>query len=80
MSPLVPLRDMLRGSPFASQMAIQPGQRWWPPRSLCTAGASLGAGVAQAASRLESASAAVGRGPIDQATGLPSKQSMAGDR
>lgn len=76
---LMPLRDMLLASPFASQIAIHRGQRLWPPRSLWTAGASPGASVPQAASSEELASRAVGCRPIDHATGLPSKQSMTGD-
>ena len=43
-------------------------------------GRSPSESVAQAASRLESASPAVGLVPADHATGLPSKQSMTGDR
>lgn len=39
-----------------------------------------GASVAQAASSDESASRAVGEGPIDQAAGLPSKQSRTAEK
>ena len=74
------LRDVLRRSPWDSRLTICDVVRWCTPLSLCTAGASPGESVPLADSRLESASSEVGRSPLDQATDLPSKQSIAGFR
>lgn len=75
LSGLHPFADMLLTGSFSSHIATYSGQRQWPPRSEWTTVAAPGRLWATAFSRLELARALLGWRPIDQAAGLPSKQS-----